>query len=580
MGFFIMVRNWLLRVVGSLALLAALPHDVSAKGIEKAGPPLPPLPYSVLKRLHDDPAAWTKFRAEHAVAPPAIKPATTLESGGLETWAPLTWLTVGAWDLQLSNPILLTDGSVIAHISCTGSWYRLKPDDDMSYASAKWEKIASLPAGYTPRFFASAVLPDGRVIIEGGEYDGPACTQIESNRGAIYDPVKDTWTEVPPPHGWPEIGDSQAIVLPDGRFVMTAIGTAKMAILDPATLTWHVSDPPKPDEVNDEENWTLLPDGNLLSVLGYVRTPCSNEAMVYKPSAAAWFAAGNTINRLSGCSAVKNGEAPTQALMPAVAPAVPKVAAFGATASLPSQNRPVYTALYDTNAKRWSVGPNMPRVGGIYYTAADAPASVVRDGRVLLAASPGTWADASTNGYPPPTHFFLFNGRGFTKVGDVPDSPQMNAYQMQFLALPNGDILGLETDYANNSMFKAATLPKEPSWRPVITNLAVTTLTQGKSYKLTGSQLSGLTQGAVYGDDGQMDTNFPLVLIVNKKTGHKAFARTRNFSRSVKPGFVSSTSFTMPDDIETGASQLRVVANGNWSAPIDVTVLAPALAGR
>jgi hypothetical protein len=34
-----------------------------------------------------------------------------------------------------------------------------------------WSQIASLPSGYIPSFFASAVLPDGRVIVEGGEYN-------------------------------------------------------------------------------------------------------------------------------------------------------------------------------------------------------------------------------------------------------------------------------------------------------------------------------------------------------------------------------------------------------------------------
>src|ERR1019366_2112227 len=74
----------------------------------------------------------------------------------------------GAWSLApsapgsppLSNPLLLTDGTVIAHVSCSGTWWKLTPDFTGSYTSGSWAQIASLPSGYTPRFFSSAVLPD------------------------------------------------------------------------------------------------------------------------------------------------------------------------------------------------------------------------------------------------------------------------------------------------------------------------------------------------------------------------------------------------------------------------------------
>ena len=117
----------------------------------------------------------------------------------------------------LSNPLLLTDGTVIAHVSCTGTWWRLTPDITGNYATGSWSQIASLPSGYTPRFFSSAVLPDGRVIIEGGEYN-TNCKGEWTTLGAIYDPLTDVWTLVTPPSGWTTIGDSQAIVLANGVY--------------------------------------------------------------------------------------------------------------------------------------------------------------------------------------------------------------------------------------------------------------------------------------------------------------------------------------------------------------------------
>src|SRR5205085_10143160 len=117
----------------------------------------------------------------------------------------------------LSNPLLLTDGTVIAHVSCSPNWWKLTPDNSGSYLYGTWSAIAPLPSGHTPRFFSSAVLPDGRVIVEGGEYN-TGCSAVWSNKGSIYDPYSNTWASVAPPAGWPQIGDSQAIVLADGRY--------------------------------------------------------------------------------------------------------------------------------------------------------------------------------------------------------------------------------------------------------------------------------------------------------------------------------------------------------------------------
>jgi hypothetical protein len=105
-----------------------------------------------------------------------------------------------------SNPLLLTDGTVNVHISETLSvsplsvketpfWWRLTPDINGSYVNGTWSPIASLPTGYAPRFFASAVLPDGRVIIEGGEYNNPG-GEDHTNLGATHDPIANTWTPV------------------------------------------------------------------------------------------------------------------------------------------------------------------------------------------------------------------------------------------------------------------------------------------------------------------------------------------------------------------------------------------------
>ena len=43
-------------------------------------------------------------------------------------------------------------------------------------------------------------VPDGRMIINGGEYN--SCSAVWTNKGALYDPVGNTWTSVTGPSGW------------------------------------------------------------------------------------------------------------------------------------------------------------------------------------------------------------------------------------------------------------------------------------------------------------------------------------------------------------------------------------------
>jgi Kelch motif len=71
---------------------------------------------------------------------------------------------------------------------------------------------------YAPLYFASAVLPDGRVLVEGGEYVD--FNFAWTNQGAIYDPVIDSWQTVQPPVGWGSIGDAQGVVLSSGTFML------------------------------------------------------------------------------------------------------------------------------------------------------------------------------------------------------------------------------------------------------------------------------------------------------------------------------------------------------------------------
>ena len=86
------------------------------------------------------------------------------------------------------------------------------------------------------RFITLSRTSDGRVIIEGGEYN--FLQPVWTNLGAIYDPLSDTWTSVNPPAGWSTIGDAQGVVLFDGTFMQANCCTTQAALLNLNTLTW------------------------------------------------------------------------------------------------------------------------------------------------------------------------------------------------------------------------------------------------------------------------------------------------------------------------------------------------------
>ena len=131
-----------------------------------------------------------------------------------------------------------------------------------------------MASDYGPLFFASAVLPDGRVVVEGGEYNqfGAGFT----NLGAIYDPVANTWTTVNPPTGWSAIGDASSIVLSNGQMMLANAVTRQAALFNPLNLTWTPTGSGKFD-INDEETWTLLPNGKVLTVDCYVQITSPTE---------------------------------------------------------------------------------------------------------------------------------------------------------------------------------------------------------------------------------------------------------------------------------------------------------------
>jgi hypothetical protein len=506
---------------------------------------------------------------------PDLRPAAS--AGTADTASPWT---------PLENPppfgtpgtmLLESNGTVLVHnepdnntTGGTNQWWKLTPAANGSYIDGTWSQIASMPSSYTPLYFASAILPDGRMIVEGGEYIGE--NAVWSNQGEIYNPVTNTWASVAPPAGWTNMGDAASEVLDNGTFMLqqpcnTCLTdpdpVVDQALLNAKTLKWTVIPGTGKEEPNDEEGWTLLPNGKVLTLdvwegIGGTQT--------YNPSTQTWSFAGDTVVGGDPVDLWPVVEIGPQAEMPGGNVFV--VGAGTSTQEPPTactDDVPTQTALYNYNSATWSAGPEIPAIDGQEMDSTDGPAATLPDGNVLF--------DASACVYNAPTHFFVYNASSntITQIPDVPNAPNDTSYATRFLNLPNGQVL---FDDGSNQMevYTADTTPNA-SWEPSITSLSSRLLAPGSTYSLSGTQLAGLDQGSVYGDDVQDSTNFPVVRITNDATGVVTYARTSNWtSVSVAPGTRSSTQFTIPPGTPAGKSSLVVVANGIASPPSTVTV--------
>jgi hypothetical protein len=465
-----------------------------------------------------------------------------------QKWTPLnnqpTKMTGGA-----GPGLLMHDGTVLVHDACGTDWWRLTPDNTGSYVNGTWSEIKpQMPNGYAPLYFGSAVLPDGRLIVEGGEYQN--CQSAWTNLGAIYDPVKNTWTAVTAPEGWTTIGDAQSVILDNGTYVQANCCQSsgyQIAYLNAKKLTWTLHGTGKLDRY-DEEGWEKLDDGYIFTTSAL----SSPAAQQYDPKTQKWTSAG---------TACQLEDQTSQEIGPAVT--LPSGQVWN-TGAQDQSTHTGHTCTYTPSKNpggvgTWKKGPDFP--GG--NDAEDAPAALEITGNAIVQVSPGVFS--------PPSTFYEWNGKTLTKLPAPANAPNDPSYVGTFLELPTGQLLWM--DLSNTVEIFTPKGTYKSAWQPTISSVP-STVTHGDSYQISGTQFNGFSQGAFYGDDNQMATNYPLVRITNTSSGHVFYCQTDNPSTmAINTGSKTvSATFIVPSGIETGASTVEVVANGIPSAPTNITV--------
>jgi hypothetical protein len=430
---------------------------------------------------------------------------------------PGTW-TSGAFYTGLS--LLLTDGSVLQQTAFSSStWQRIVTDASGHY---DWSHPVAVAAMHDTRgFFASVVTRDGRVFVAGGEYG------TGHHTAEIYDPVTNVWTPVPNTFS-AAFYDCTAVNLPDGRVLTLPNGITHGYIYDPVSNAW--SQTPENAFTFNETGVVELPGGRFLAVSqnSYPATA------IYLPATGQWIAGAPAP---TGADAFDTGGEGTKVLL-----YDGRVLAVGQTGKCA-----FYTpGTAPTDPGSWTPGPALPDNSKIQ----DATSAVMANGHVLIFADQG--------GHTGPTRIYDFNPLTNAFV-EVTPAGGISSWSDPYMALllPTGEVA-----VAGLGVYVPVGGPQD-AWRPEVTSIDPL---GGGTYRLTGRRLTGLTEGAYYGDDAQMSTNYPLFRLTGPG-GAVTFARTFNFSTmAVSTGTASVTAdFKLPA-LPDGSYTVEVLANAVPSA--------------
>jgi hypothetical protein len=512
---------------------------------------------------------------------------------------PGTWTTFNAPDLAPGSSfaadtmLLLTDGSVLIHHSEGKQWLRLTPSPGGDYAAGSWSPPLNMLN--SREYFASGILKDGSVFVIGGETSDAGA---DTPRGETFDPQSNTWAKLnkPSPDFDFVAGDVAGCVLADGRVLLGAVSTVpaqqvRTALWDPSTNKWTeagtkfgTTTPTKQTNSN-EETWTLLPDGSVLTVQTFPTSARPNAAEKYVPSLDAWVSASSTPQQLpitTVTDPTTGAAVGVYEIGPALLLPGGKVFAVGGSG---------HTALYappdDPAAPgSWVAGPDFPadtsptKIWPL-LTANDAPACLLPGGKVLCVAGSLYRYPNPVDFFSNPTNFFLYDPTTNTlSPTDPPPNPPGNGndtWMARLLVLPTGQVL-----YSSQQNALALYTPDpadgapDPSWKPTVTDCPGT-WKAGQTYTIRGTQLNGLSQANSYGDDVQVATNYPLARLSNA-AGRTVYCRTFNFSTlGVATGSAPHTFQVQVPPLSVtpaGAWTLQVIANGIASDPVAVQVVA------
>lgn len=479
------------------------------------------------------------------------------------TWTPLTNLAPPT-NLGYGLAQLLSDGTVMiaGGPETNRGWQKLTPTVSGSYVNGTWSTLQSM--SQYRLYDAMKVLKDGRVLVLGGNQSGNPPTFNNTNTGEIYNPLTNSWSSITP---FPEsvFGNGRTALLADGRVIAASISGPQTYIYNPTTDAWSAGPTKLDNDSGNHEGWIKLADGSIFTV-NVNNNP--GHAQRLDLSTMTWIDSGMVPVSLQ--SDIRT----TLHLGPGVLLPDGRVIQFGN-----SSNTAIYTpSATPGGTGTWAAGPVVPGglAAGSNNVNSSSCAVLLPNGRVFFCADTPL-PTGNPNNLPATTRFFEFDPTApiQNSLTDVtPSGPNFarissNATNSidRMLLLPSGQVLlagvasvNANTAPANQLYVYTSDGSPDPAWKPTITSIVAGS---GNTYKLTGTQLNGVSTGTYYAIGNESDSNYPIIELKDT-LGQVLFARTFNWSSTgVATGSAPvTTEFTIPSNLPAGGYSLTVIANG------------------
>ena len=350
--------------------------------------------------------------------PAGVTPPAGLQAGPAPTDPRLTgaWIATGSMKTPRVDhtAVRLLDGRVLVAGGSNEAEEHMTSAELYDPKSGTWSATADMLKPYFRDGFPATLLLDGRVLV-GDEDDPDADDPIIG--AEVYDPASGTWTATGAMISRKDFDCCATVtLLRDGRVLVT--GREGAQLFDPDTMTWTATGKPITRGLGAGAA-VLLPDGKVLVAGGGIYPQMLRSAELYDPDTGSWTATGDmnaphdgpdTATLLRDGTVLVTGRSTSASSSRSAELYDPASGTWTVTGDMISFDSRFRSAtllldgtvlmvgpgsgpeLYDPGTRSWSPFWTMLRAHD------EAPATVLLDGRVLVAGGDGCSAETGECG--------------------------------------------------------------------------------------------------------------------------------------------------------------------------------------
>jgi hypothetical protein len=479
-------------------------------------------------------------------------------NGGTGAWSFVDSVPTSPTQVDLFGTVTGASNTSPITITTSATTAALQPGDSVTVA------------GVTGNTAANGTFTISNITATGFDLN----TSDGTMSGAFVNDGKGQWTGP----AKSQFGDDPIEVLPGGKVLAGYYNDKTTYIFDPSAAPgsqWSKTGDKQDGDKSDEEAWVKLPGNKILSYDIYASGSSGKlKAQIYDPSTGTWSAASTPGTPAPGILE-DNGNQGSE-LGPAFRTADGNVVYFGANGN---------TAIYNPSTGKWTAGFKEPQKnltitkdafgnynvtpGGplTYLVGTDDPGAVLPNGHILIALSPLGPLNGTAYSFPQATYIYEYDPTATTQADawtevTPPGLSTTNAFALNMVLLPSGQVLLSGENGLPFQVFTEdpATGPQD-AWRPTITGI---TDNHDGTFTLTGTQLTGISEGSNYGDDNESVTNYPIVQFKDA-SGNVYYGRTFDWSTTdvATDGTSETVKFTLPaGKTPSDVPWVSVIANG------------------